>query len=75
VSRLPLLAHPKGKCGGGGTQKGGGVLQRDGGATDSSKTTESMVFVVTVLGMTQIIDISADIRYPRVTDMSMIFYL
>jgi hypothetical protein len=48
VSRLPLLAHPKGKCGGGGTQKGGGVLQRDGGATDSSETTESMVFVVTV---------------------------
>jgi hypothetical protein len=63
VPRLPLLAHPEGKCGGGGTQKGGGVLQRNGGATDSSEMTESMIFVVAVLCMTQVIDISAGNGY------------
>jgi hypothetical protein len=74
LSRLPLSAHPEGKSDGGGTQRGGSVLQCSGGATDSPEMTESMVFVAAVLCTTWVTDISADIRYPRVTNMGMIFY-
>jgi hypothetical protein len=49
------------------------VLYCGGGAVDSPETAESMVFVAAVLCTTQV-DISADIRYLRVTDMCMIFY-
>jgi hypothetical protein len=62
LPRLPLSAHPEGKSGGGGTQRGGSVLQRSGGAVDSSEMIESMVFVAAVLCTT------------RVMDMGMIFY-
>jgi hypothetical protein len=69
-----LSAHLEGENGGGGTRWGRGVLQCDDGAVDSSETAESMVFVAIVLCMTRVMDISADIRYPQVTDMGMIFY-
>jgi hypothetical protein len=74
VDSGPIVNTPRGKSGGGGTRRGGSVLHCGGGVVDSPETAESMIFVAAVLCTTQVMDISTDIRYPRVTDMDMIFY-
>jgi hypothetical protein len=70
----PIVGTPGGEKWWGRYAEGWGVLQRDGGATDSSEMAESMIFVAAVLCITQVMDIFADIRYPWVTNMDMIFY-